>query len=321
MRNLPMKKKTATTKKSKIQAKTPTTITRQSTKKVTTKTITKKINLEEVLALSLTLAKKSGTFLIKKQSSISSLKITTKEAQGITSNADIESEKMIIDGIKKHYPNHFVLAEESAYQEFHGEMSRYEFLKDKEWVWIIDPLDGTNNFLNGLDYFGVCISLAHYGRPVVGVVFRPSNGECFYAIKGKGTKTINLYQKNAKLASIKKMSNKKMMKDCLMVTGFTTEKGPVFEDEFTLFKKMIGKGRGIRRMGSAALDLCYVSKGIFDCFWERGLAAWDVSAAGLICQESGVVVTDYSGQKFHPFQETIVAARAPLHAEILSIFQ
>jgi myo-inositol-1(or 4)-monophosphatase len=268
----------------------------------------------------LKLAKESGAFLIKKQSSISSLKITTKEAQGITSNADIESEKMIISGIKKHYPDHFILAEESAYEEFHGEMSRYEFLKDKEWVWIIDPLDGTNNFLNGLDYFGVCISLARYGEPVVGVVLRPSSGECFYAIKGKGTKTINLFQKSSKAVSIKNSSNKKGLKDCLMVTGFTTEKGPVFEEEFKLFKSMIGRSRGIRRMGSAALDLCYVCKGIFDCFWERGLAAWDVSAAGLICQESGVVLTDYAGQKFHPFQETIVAARSPLHGEILSIF-
>ena len=73
-------------------------------------------------------------------------------------------------------------------------------------------------------------------------------------------------------------------------------------------------------MGSAALDLCYVAKGVFDCFWERGLAAWDVSAAGLICLEAGVIVSDYNGQSFHPFQETIVAARAPLHSEILSNF-
>lgn len=280
-----------------------------------------KVKYEDVLKLSLKLAKISGNHLMKKQLRLSSLKITTKEAQGITSNADVESEKIIIDGIKKNYPDHFILAEESAFIEFKGEMSRYEFLKNKEWVWIIDPLDGTNNFLNGLDYFGVCISLAHFGEPVVGVVLRPSSGECFYAIKGKGTKTINLFAKKSKSISLKKPINKKNLKDSLLVTGFTTEKGPVFEEEFSLFKKMIGRSRGIRRMGSAALDLCYVSKGVFDCFWERGLAAWDVSAAGLICLEANVVVTDYAGQKFHPFQETILAARAPLHGEILSIFQ
>ena len=258
---------------------------------------------------------------MKKQLHISSLKITNKKAQGIATDADTESEKMIIAGIKKIYPDHFILAEESAFKEFKGEMARYDFLKNKEWVWIIDPLDGTNNFVNGLDYFGVCISLAHFGEPVVGVVLRPSSGECFYAVKGKGTKTLNLLEKNPLVTSLKKPKNKKSLKNSLLVTGFTSEKGEIFEKEFILFKHMIGRSRGIRRMGSAALDLCYVSKGIFDCFWERGLGAWDVSAAGLICIESGVVVTDYLGQKFHPFQDTILAARAPLHGEILSIFQ
>ena len=84
---------------------------------------------------------------------------------------------------------------------------------------------------------------------------------------------------------------------------------------------MVGKSRGIRRMGSAALDLCYVALGIFDCSWERGLAPWDVAAAGLICLEAGVQVTDYDGRKFHPFQETILASRPPLHREILSLFR
>lgn len=281
----------------------------------------KKIDYEDILKLTLKLAKISGAHLVKKQAHISDLKITTKKAQGIATNADIESEKIIIDGIKKIYPDHYILAEESAFKEFKGEMARYDFLQGKEWVWIIDPLDGTNNFVNGMDYFSVCISLAHFGEPVVGVVFRPISGECFYAITGQGSKTLNLLDKKPKIISLKKITSKKKLKNSLLVTGFTSEKGAIFENEFLLFKKMIGRSRGIRRMGSAALDLCYVSKGIFDCFWERGLGAWDVAAAGLICLESGVVVTDYAGQKFHPFQETILAARSPLHGEILSIFQ
>lgn len=281
------------------------------------------VRYEEALSLSLELAIKAAKFLIKKQKKISSLKITTKIAQGIASNADTESEKIIINGIKKMYPDHFILAEESAYQEYRGEMSRYNFLKEKEWVWIIDPLDGTNNYLNGLDYFGVCISLAHYGEPVVGVVLRPTNGECFFAVKNKGSKIINFSQDFKKKSPAKKLSSaksKKKLKDALLVTGFTTEKGEMFEQEFALFKSMVGKSRGIRRMGSAALDLCYVAKGVFDCFWEKGLAAWDVSAAGLICLEAGVTVTDYEGQEFHPFQETILASKKPLHTEILSLF-
>ena len=279
-----------------------------------------KFDLHECLNLALELATKSGKHLLKKQKNLSKLKITTKLAQGIASNADVESEKIIIDGIKKKYPTHQILAEESAYKEFDGEMSKYKFLSQQEWVWIIDPLDGTNNFLSGLDYFAVCISLVHFGEPVMGVVLRPSTGECFYAIKGKGSFTFNL-NSDSKARTLSKKTVTKKLKDCLLVTGFTTEKGVVFEQEFELFKLMIGKSRGIRRMGSAALDMCYVSSGIFDCFWERGLASWDMAAAGLICKEAGVKVSDYQGQKFHPFIETILVARAAIHREVLYLFR
>lgn len=286
--------------------------------------MSKIVKMQEALDLTIELALKSSKLLIKRQKKISSLKIKAKDAQGIASDADIESENIIINGIKKKYPTHEILAEESAYLQFHGEMSKYEFLKEKEWVWIIDPLDGTNNFLNGLDYYAVCISLAHFGEPVLGLIIRPRTGECFYALKSKGTKKVCysndfLTQGPAKKVSISKASKK--IKDSLLVTGFATEKGPVFDQEFEIFKYMMGKSRGIRRMGSAALDLCYVATGEFDCFWERGLAAWDVSAASLICQEAGVKVTDYEGEKFHPFQSTIVAARMPLHKEFLSLFR
>ena len=287
----------------------------------TKKVVVKK---EEALELSMVLAVKAAKHLLLKQKKISQLKITNKLAQGIASSADTESEKIIIDGIKKKYPDHFVLAEENAYKEFKGEMERYKFLKEKEWVWIIDPLDGTNNFLNGLDYYGVCISLVNFGEPIVGLVLRPSNGECFFAMKNKGSKLFtfsNGFKKKSKPVSIKKTSTKKTLSNSLLVTGFATEKGPVFDQEFDLFKQMIGKSRGVRRMGSAALDLCYVARGIFDCFWERGLAAWDVSAAGLICLEANVLVTDYEGQGFHPFQPTIIAARASIHKEMLSLFR
>lgn len=296
------------------------------TKNIMKAIITKKtkVNTEEALKLSINLAVLAAKFLLIKQKKISSLKITSKKLQGMVSNADVESEALIIDGIRKKYPDHFILAEETAYKEYMGQMDRYKFLQEKEWVWIIDPLDGTNNFLNGLDYYGVCISLVHFGEPVVGVVLRPTNGDCFYAIRNKGTKLVNFsnnFKKKSKAVSLKKSLIKKTLAESLLVTGFATEKGPIFDEEFELFKHMMGKSRGIRRMGSAALDLCYVAHGMFDCFWEKGLAAWDVSAAGLICQEAGVLVSDYEGQKFHPFQATIVAARAPLHKEILSLFR
>lgn len=288
------------------------------------KAVTKDIIHKEALALALDLGVKASKFLLKKAHTISKLKVKVKKSQGVASEADLGSEKIIIDGIKKKFPDHFILAEESAYGEYLGKMERYSFLKEKEWVWAIDPLDGTNNFLNGLDYYAVCISLLHFGVPVVGVVIRPTTGECFYAITGKGCHffkfTHNFTRKSGKKA-LKRVLNQKPLKVSLLVTGFTTEKGPVFEAEFKLFKEMIGKSRGIRRMGSAALDLCYVASGVFDAFWERGLAAWDVSAAGVICCEAGIKLTDYGGREFHPFQETILASRPRLHNEILSLFK
>lgn len=282
------------------------------------------IKMEEALELSFLLARKSAKLLLLKQKKISALKITHKKAQGIASNADLESEKIIIEGIYKKFPTHETLAEESAYKKYKGEMKHYKFLKEKEWLWVIDPLDGTHNFLNGLDYYSICISLVYFGKPVMGLVLRPSSGECFYAIKGRGAKLINFsnnFSKKSKPINLKQAFNKKGIDNALFVTGFATEKGKIFDEEFALFKKMVSQGRGVRRMGSAALDLCYVAKGNFDCFWERGLAAWDVSAAGLICLEAGVKVTDYQRREFDPFQETILAARAPLQKEILSLFR
>lgn len=288
----------------------------------TTKVITKKnsVNLNEALEFAIKTSHQAGKILLSKSKKISSLKIKIKEAQGVASNADIESEKLIINAIKKKYPDHYVLAEESAYEIYQGEKSRFEFLKEKEWVWIIDPLDGTNNFLNGLDYYAVCISLVHNGIPVMGVVYRPGNGDCFTAVKKQGAYFQNKLKK-IKSQKLKSAITKKPLKGSLLVTGFTTEKGEIFDQEFELFKQMMGKSRGIRRMGSAALDLCHVASGIFDCFWERGLAPWDVAAAGLICQEANIIVSDYNNQAFHPFQETILAARKSLHEEVLIIFR
>jgi len=282
-------------------------------------TNTIKINYDEVLKFSEELAVKAGKYLLTQTKKIHSLKIKVKEAQGVATKADIESEQLIIKAIKKKFPHHDILGEESAYEDFQGEKTRYEFLAKKEWVWVIDPLDGTNNFLNGLDYYAVCISLVHRGKPVVGVVYRPGNGDLFSAINKKGATFQNKLKKIKRL-KLSTAKNTKPLKSALLVTGFTTEKGEIFDHEFSIFKNMMGKSRGIRRMGSAALDLCYVSTGIFDCFWERGLAPWDVAAAGLICLEAKVKVTDYNGLPFHPFQETILAARAPLQSEVLKLF-
>lgn len=277
-----------------------------------------KINLIQASQQMKSAAKSAGKLLLGYQKKIKELKVTHKDAQGVVSEADLASEKLIMTVLKKKFPFVEFLAEENCYLNKSDPFS--DSAKNLEWSWIIDPLDGTTNFLNGLDYYAVCISLAHKGKPVVGVVFRPSTDECFVAVKNEGTYKQSLFKTSAKKKLVH-WRNKKPLKECLLVTGFATEKGELFEQEFTQFKKLMGQSRGVRRMGSAALDLCYVADGIFDSFWERGLAPWDMAAAGIICLEAGVKVTDYRTQDFSPFSSTILAARMPLYSHIQKLFE
>lgn len=262
------------------------------------------------------IAQETGRKLLKYQQKLHLLTVSSKEAQGVFSEADVEAEIYIYKKLKSAYPDIPILGEEAAFEEFKGEKHSYTNYAKKEWAWIVDPLDGTNNFLNGMDYFGVCISLVHYGVPVVGVVHRPKPFQTFVAYEKGGCRTIS---RNKKTQVIFQDKLSKKLKESMLVTGFITEKGKPLPSEFECFKKMMGTSRGIRRMGSAALDLCYVAQGVFDGFWERGLAPWDMAAASLICTEAGVKVTDYSGRKFSAFGETILAARNPIFNQMKSI--
>lgn len=276
---------------------------------------TKKMSLNQqrkILAEVKATAFQVGEFLVKKQRQLSRLKVSYKEAQGLVSNADIEAEKKIIKALTVILPEAKFLAEESAFKSFGNETSAYHQFKKEELSWIIDPLDGTTNFLSGMDYYAICICLAHYGSPLLSVIYRPSTNEMYYAVKGRGS----FKESGNKRRRLNLSLEKKNLNDCLLVTGFAGEKGELFDQEFAQFKSLMGASRGIRRMGSAALDICLTSEGIFDGFWERGLAPWDVAAASLIHQEAGGKVTDFHGRKFNPFQESILCAQSSIHSQM-----
>jgi myo-inositol-1(or 4)-monophosphatase len=280
-------------------------------KQMTTKRKLPIEELESYLSFATMLALESGEILLSFEKKIGKLLVHHKKAQGVASSADLKSEAHIIKRIKKKYPDHFILAEEDSFKK--GQSS-FETTAGQEFTWIIDPLDGTNNFLNGINYYAICISLAFYGVPVVGVVFRPSTGELFYTRKGKGAWLLKPELKKPKNLFSEK--NTKSLKESIVSTGFATEKGEKISEEFLPFKNILTNSRAVRRMGSAALDMCYVAQGIFDGFWERGLAPWDVAASGLLCLEAGVKLSDFKGQSFTPFDRTIIAAREPLYHEI-----
>lgn len=268
----------------------------------------KMIDLKEALDQSIETSKKAGKLLLKYQKQLGKLKTSYKEGQGLVSKADVESENLIIKSLLKKFPETEVLGEESS---FAHNIKNYHNVKKNPYTWIIDPLDGTTNFLSGFDYYSVCISLAHYGEPVLGVVYRPSNGDLFYALKGKGAWYNSKVLKN---------KSRKKLKDSLLITGFSTEKGQVFAKEFKIFKDLAIKSRGVRRLGSAALDMCYVAAGVFDGFWESRLAPWDVAASGVVCQEAGVEVKNLKGEPFSPFNKDFVAARPILMKDLLKAF-
>jgi len=254
----------------------------------------------------------AGDLLIKFWSERPKLKIDYKEGQGLVSNADKEVEAFLIKELSILMPEAAFCAEESSYENSYD----VSLLK-KGWSWVIDPLDGTNNFLSGFDYFCISVSLCLNGLPEIGVVYRPIRGDFFIAEKGKGAFFENKQISLPRTKIIRGTYHPNKLKDSLLCTGFAGEKGIKFEKEFEVFKKMMMNSRGVRRLGSAALDLSYLAKGSWQGFWEKGLSPWDVAAAGLICQEAGIEVVDLQGQAFSPFNASIVACAPSIKSELL----
>ena len=272
-------------------------------------------DLEKILKFAEETSKRAGEKLLTFQKQLNKLQITDKKSFGVVSNADKEIEKEIIYAIEKEFPSHDILAEESAYEKYSSEQL-WEFTK-KESCWVIDPLDGTNNFLSSFDYFAVSIAFMSLGRPLVGVVYRPSTGECFSVIKGQNVKVSN----KEKSIVLDRNPNTRKLKDGMLVTSSVFSLDPDLNKEFTRLKDMTLASRGVRRFGSAALDLCYLAQGLWDGFWARGLSPWDVAAAGLICQEANVKITDYQGGVYSPFSSSIIAARDPFFTHFLKVLK
>lgn len=273
-----------------------------------------KKELKEITDFTLDVAKKAGEKLVSYQRKLSALKVSAKEAQGVVSKADIETEKFIIRQLRRKFPKFAILGEESSFSELSTAKQYQTFLDSSEFTWIIDPLDGTTNFLTGLDYFAVCIALYYKGEVILGVVHRPQTQESYLAFKGGGAWKI----KNSKKRKIQGPAVKKLA-DCVLATGFSSEKGTLINQEFRIFKSMMSSCRGIRRMGSAALDMCLVADGQFSGFWERGLAPWDIAASGRICEEAGIVLSTWKGERFTPVIETIMGTERKIIKEFRQI--
>ena len=227
-------------------------------------------------------------------------KITNKEGiNNPVTEADHAAEKAIFDVIKNDFPEHFILSEEAG-----------EIKMDSAYKWIIDPIDGTINFAKGIPICCVSIGLEYEGEIVLGAVYNPLMNEFFVAEKGLGA-TLN----NQKISVSKK---DKVINSCL-VTGFPYTYLDAPNGPLQVFEKLIRKGVPVRRLGSAAIDLCWVASGRFDGFYEHKLQPWDSAAGFLMVKEAGGMVTDFSGKDYAIYQPHILATNGLIHQELLGI--
>jgi myo-inositol-1(or 4)-monophosphatase len=226
-------------------------------------------------------------------------KFTISNKEGINNlvtEVDHKSEEAIIDIIRRNHPDHQILSEESG-----------AHIQDSTYKWIIDPIDGTVNFANGIPLCCVSIGLEHEGQMVMGAVYNPFMNEFFFAQRGYGA-TLN--EKKIHVSDCSEVD-----RACL-VTGFPYTYLDAPNGPLEIFSKLIRKGIPVRRLGSAAIDLCWVAAGRFDGFYEHKLSAWDSAAGFLIVEEAGGTVTDFEGNYYSPYQPHILATNGKIHAEL-----
>lgn len=246
-------------------------------------------------------AREAGQILLEKYGR--KINISKKGDINLVTEADLASEKLIIERIKTYYPKHSILAEESGEAVIIGGENKFK--------WIIDPLDGTTNFAHGYPAFCVNIALEHEGEIVVAVTFDPTRNEMFSAEKGNGA-----FLNNRRIY----VSETEKLSESLLVTGFPynfkeKENFARHLTDFLLFS------RGVRRDGSAAIDMAYVACGRFDGFWEEGLNPWDVAAGKLLIEEAGGKVTYYDNSPLSIYSPPILASNGFIHAEMSEILR
>ena len=231
--------------------------------------------MEPLLNIAVNAARQAGEIIIRHMEQVDRLKITAKSSQEYFSEVDIKAEQAIINAIHKAYPEHGILAEESGVQEGNGES-----------IWIIDPLDGTSNYLHGFPFFSVSIALKVKNRIEHGVVYDPLRHECFAASRGRGARL------NDRRIRVSKQTQ---LNASLLGTGVPFRDVNLAKRYLPTLEAMVGKCSGVRRTGSAALDLAYVASGRLDGFWEFGLRPWDIAAGALLIREAGGLISDAQG--------------------------
>ncbi len=257
--------------------------------------------LHPMLNIAIKAARAAGAIINRASLDLDRLTVTSKGPGDYVTEVDQAAEQAIIDTIRQAYPGHAILAEESG---------REQGARHSDFVWIIDPLDGTTNFIHGLPQYAVSIALAFKGKVEQAVVYDPSRNDLFYATKGRGA-----FLNDRRL----RVSKRLRLADALIGTGFPFRKGDNFKRYLKIIEELMPACAGLRRPGAAALDLCYVAAGWYDGFFETGLSPWDVAAGSLIITEAGGLVGNFTGEADYLYQREVVAGSPKVYAQLVQI--
>ncbi|WP_210546937.1 inositol monophosphatase family protein [Rhodoferax sp. PAMC 29310] len=258
-------------------------------------------NLHPMINVAVKAARAAGALINRAALDVESVRISQKLVNDFVTEVDHAAEHAIIETLLTAYPGHGIWAEESGRE--HG-------AQDSEFVWIIDPLDGTTNFIHGLPVYCVSIALAVKGKIEQAVIYDPSRNDLFTATKGRGA-----YMNDRRL----RVSKRIRLQDCLISTGFPFRQSDDFNTYLRMMGDMMQRTAGLRRPGSAALDLAYVAAGFTDGFFETGLQPWDTAAGSLMVTEAGGLVGNFSGDANFLEQQECMAGNPRIYGQLVSI--
>ncbi len=258
-------------------------------------------SLHPMLNIAVKAARTAGAIINRAALDLDRLQVAAKGVNDFVTEVDRAAEDAIIETLLAAYPGHGILAEESGRE--HG-------AKDSEFVWIIDPLDGTTNFIHGLPVYAVSIALAFRGQVQQAVVYDPARNDLFYASKGRGA-----YLNDKRL----RVSRRTRLSDALIGTGFPFRKGDNLKRYVQMFETVMQSCAGLRRPGAAALDLCYVAAGWYDGFFETGLSPWDIAAGSLMITEAGGLIGNFTGESDYLYQREVVAGAPRIFGQLVPL--
>ena len=253
-----------------------------------------------MLGIAVRAARRAGAIINRAARDVDLLSVSRKRHNDFVTEVDKAAEQAVIEILHRAYPDHAILAEESGATA--GQAG------ESEYTWIIDPLDGTTNFIHGFPQYAVSIALRHKGVLAQGVIYDPTKNELFTATRGRGA-----YLNERRM----RVSKRTQLAEALIGTGFPFRDFEGLDEYLAMFRELTARTAGIRRAGAAALDIAYVAAGRLDGFWEMGLSPWDMAAGALLVQEAGGLVGDFSGEADYLASGRIICGNPKIFAQLV----